>query len=103
MKIILISVFPPYRGGISAHSSILYQHLINDNDVKVVNYSKQYPSILFPGKDQFDDNKSINNFPSQMLIDTTSIKTWKKAARFIINSKPDLVIFRFDNFSIFYL
>ncbi len=97
MKIILISVFPPYRGGISTHSSILYQHLIDNNDVEVINYSKQYPSILFPGKDQFDNSKSTNDFPSQMLINTTSMKTWKKAARFIIDYKPELVIFRFWN------
>jgi len=97
MKIILISIFPPYRGGISTHSSILYRHLIKNHDVEVINYSKQYPSILFPGKDQFDNSKSINDFPSQMLINTTSMKTWKKAASFIIDYKPDLVIFRFWN------
>ena len=51
MKIALISVFPPYRGGIATHSYILYENLIKQNhDVMVVNYLKQYPSFLFPGK-----------------------------------------------------
>ena len=97
MKIILISIFPPYRGGIAAHSSILYQHLIKDNDIEVVNYSKQYPNILFPGKNQFNDSKSNINFPSNMLINTNSPKTWKKTANFILDYNPDLVIFRFWN------
>jgi len=98
MKIALISVFPPYRGGISTHSSILYQHLrSNNHDVQVINYSKQYPSFLFPGKDQFDHSKSDENFPSKMLINTTSPSTWRKTAKFIINYNPDVVIFRFWN------
>ena len=68
MKIILISVFPPYRGGISTHSSILYQHLINEHEVQVINYSKQYPAFLFPGKDQFSPENSDEIFSSKMLI-----------------------------------
>ena len=47
MKIILVSVFPPYRGGIATHSSILYKHLITNNDVIVINYSKQYWKLEF--------------------------------------------------------
>ena len=96
-RIILISVFPPYRGGIATHSSILYKHLIDNNDVTVINYSKQYPSILFPGKNQMDNSRSVIDFPSQMLINTTSPKTWKQTAQFIIERNPDLVIFRFWN------
>ena len=64
MKIILISVAPPYRGGISTHSSILYQHLLQSgHEVQIVNYLKQYPEFLFPGKNQFNDSidKKGNN------------------------------------------
>ena len=97
MKIILISVAPPYRGGISAHSSILYKKLVNQNhDVLIINYLKQYPSILFPGKNQFDIN-TTEDIPSRRLINTMSPRTWKKTTDVIINNNPDVVIFRFWN------
>ena len=85
MKIILISVFPPYRGGISTHSSILYKNLINQShNVLAINYSRQYPSFLFPGKNQLDSNLKEVEIKSQKLVDTLSPKTWKKTSDIII-------------------
>ena len=72
MKIILITVVPPYRGGISAHSSILYKQLIkSNNDVKIIIYSKQYPKFLFPGKEQFNADNTDYDIESNRIIDTT--------------------------------
>ena len=98
MKIALISVFPPYRGGIATHSYILYENLIKQNhDVMVVNYLKQYPSFLFPGKNQFDINDLDVKNQSLRLINTMSPKTWKQTSETIIDYNPDVVIFRFWN------
>ena len=98
MKIALISVFPPYRGGIATHSYILYENLIKQNhDVMVVNYLKQYPSFLFPGKNQFDINDLGVKNQSLRLINTMSPKTWKQASETIVDYNPDVVIFRFWN------
>ncbi len=98
MKIILISVFPPYRGGISTHSSILYKNLINQNhEVVAINYIRQYPAFLFPGKNQFDSNFIDEKIKNIRLIDTLSPKTWMETADFIIKQNPDIVIFRFWN------
>ena len=98
MKIILISVFPPYRGGISTHSSLLYKHLIHQkHDVVAINYIRQYPDFLFPGKNQFDINSTNQEVESLRLVDTLSPKSWKKTSDIIIGNNPDLVIFRFWN------
>ena len=98
MKIILISVFPPYRGGISTHSSILYENLINQkHDVIAINYLRQYPSFLFPGKNQFDNDSVSNKMENKRLIDTLSPKTWIETSDFIFETNPDVVIFRFWN------
>ena len=60
MQIALISVAPPYRGGISKHTSILVEKLSQNHSVDVINYSRQYPDFLFPGKTQFlDDNQKM--------------------------------------------
>jgi len=98
MKIVLISVFPPYRGGIAAHSSRLYEHLINQkHDVLAINYLKQYPSFLFPGKNQFNTKSSDLEYKNKRLINTTSPKTWRKTVETILEYNPDLVVFRFWN------
>ena len=98
MKIALISVLPPYRGGISTHSSILCKNLIKQNhDVISINYSRQYPSFLFPGKNQFDSDFTDKEGGNHRLIDTLSPKTWRKTINFIIQANPDIVIFRFWN------
>ena len=52
MKIILISVFPPYRGGISAHSFALYKNLVNNN-------KEYFPSFI--DYNELNDTKSISN------------------------------------------
>ena len=58
MKIGIITPFPPYRGGISKHSDNLYKKLIKSADVTIFNFTRQYPNILFPGKNQYLDNFS---------------------------------------------
>jgi len=54
--ICFLSVFPPFRGGISRFSDHVLQELKNYDSVLAVNYSKQYPNLLFPGKTQLLEN-----------------------------------------------
>ena len=54
--ICFLSVFPPFRGGISRFSDHVFQELKKYDSVLAVNYSKQYPSLLFPGKTQLLKN-----------------------------------------------
>ena len=63
MQIALISVAPPYRGGISKHTSILAENISKTHSVDIMNYSRQYPMFLFPGKSQYMD-EHIKDFPS---------------------------------------
>ncbi|TNE73505.1 glycosyltransferase [bacterium] len=49
-----LSVFPPYRGGISRFSDYVLHELNQYEKTIPINYSKQYPSLLFPGKTQLD-------------------------------------------------
>ncbi len=96
MKIALISVALPYRGGISKHTSILAENLSLYHSIDIINYKRQYPNILFPGITQYIE--SISNFNSEnMLIDTINPVSWFKTANIIVSRKYDLVIFRFWN------
>ena len=96
MKIALISVSKPYRGGISKHTTILAQELSIKHSVDIINYKRQYPQFLFPGRTQYLENES--NYNSKFrIIDTINPISWYKTANFIICKNYDLVIFRFWN------
>jgi glycosyltransferase involved in cell wall biosynthesis len=97
MKIALVSVAPPYRGGISTYSAKLSQHLSEFHSVQVFNFTRQYPDYLFPGKTQFFKNDEFPSFKSNRTIDSIGPGSWKITARQIIEYAPNLVIYRFWN------
>ncbi len=96
MQIALISVAPPYRGGISKHTFILVEKLSQKHSVDVINYSRQYPDFLFPGKTQYLENKSEIE-RSCRWIDSINPLTWFKTGNRLAKKKYDLIIFRFWN------
>ena len=96
MQIALISVAPPYRGGISEQTSILVEKLSKNHSVDVINYSRQYPDFLFPGKTQYLDSKS-ENYNSSRMIDSINPLTWFSTGNKLAKKNYDLVIFRFWN------
>ena len=93
-KIIIIGPAFPYRGGNSLFVSHVYDILKNNFVVKIYNYKLLYPSLLFPGKTQYDESeKSIKKAPNERLINSINPFNWIKAASLIKKEKADLVIF----------
>ena len=98
MKIAIITPFPPYRGGISKHSENLYNELVKSEDVTIINFTRQYPDILFPGKSQYLKNpRNFNSNKVIRILDSINPFSWKKTAKIIIEKKIDKLIFRFWN------
>ena len=95
MNIGFISVAPPYRGGISKHTSILVQKLKIHHSVYVINYSRQYPSFIFPGKTQYVEPSS--NDENDRCIDSINPITWLRTGNKLAKKKYDLIIFRYWN------
>ena len=94
MKIVIVGTFPPFRGGISNFYQTLYEKLSYKHDVTAINFSLQYPNILFPGKSQYDNNlKSDINI--ERTINSINPISWKKTAKKIIELEPDLIIFKY--------
>src|SRR5690606_40636251 len=69
-KIIIIGPVYPYRGGPSTFLSYLYKTFSDRFEFKIYNYKLLYPSILFPGKTQYDerDRKSTRLNSSHVKI-----------------------------------
>ncbi len=92
MKICLIGPTYPYRGGISHFTSFLKKALEKQgHQVFLVSFSRQYPALLFPGKD--DRDPTADYLPDvHYLIDSINPFTWMKAVRAITAWGPDKVI-----------
>ena len=84
-----LSVFPPYRGGISKFSDFLYCHLKDRAEIQAYNFTNLYPSLLFPGKSQFLDGNDEGQEYAKRLIHSWNPLNWKTAARAIASEKPD--------------
>ena len=97
MKIAFLTPFPPYRGGIPNYSEALYKELLVDNEIRVFNFKRLYPSIFFPGKDQYDNHCSnyLNEKNIIRLIDSINPFSWKKTSKEILKYNPEKVILRF--------
>jgi len=96
MRIAFLTPAPPYRGGISKHSSIITDKLSYSHNVDVFNYKRQYPDFLFPGKTQYDISPDYS-FTSYRIIDSVNPFSWFNTGKRIIVEKYDMVIFRYWN------
>ena len=97
MKLAIISSFPPFRGGISQETELLYNELTEKkNKVKIFSFKRQYPNIIFPGKNQYIDNfKTKKKYNVFYGIDTINPISWNKTSNKIIKEGFDVVLFRF--------
>lgn len=95
MRIAIVGPFPPFRGGISDLNSALAYQLSLNHDVIAYNFTTQYPKALFPGKTQFKIGDTAQDFENIRCLSSINPLTWKKTAANILNSDPDLVLFRY--------
>ncbi len=94
MNIALVSVAPPYRGGISEHTKGLYNQLSQNHSVKIFSFYHQYPKLFFPGKSQVI-NKEYNFQGTDYCISSINPFSWIKTTNKILDFKPNLVIFTY--------
>ena len=93
-KIIIVGPSYPYRGGNSLFVTYLYNSLKDNFDVKIYNYKLLYPSILFPGKTQFDESKSVVfKAPNERIVNSINPFNWISSASKINKENADLVVF----------
>lgn len=93
LKVAFLSVFPPFRGGISVFSERVVTSLEPRCNVITVNFSQLYPGFLFPGTDQFMEEDS-NSFEPRIMH---AYKPWRwgKVEKFLNRVQPDVVIYSY--------
>lgn len=95
MNVIIVGPVYPLRGAMAQLNIILGWYLSKEHNVQIVSLTRQYPSLLFPGKTQIDPGEPLFDVPTVPMIDTINPLSWFRAARYIANQKPDVVIFRY--------
>lgn len=96
MKIVFLSTFYPYRGGIAQFNALIYRVLEKDHEVEAITFSRQYPALLFPGKTQLvstDDAAEV--IPSKRWLDSINPFTYLRTARKVRKLQPDLIITKY--------
>ena len=76
LRIAVLGLTYPYRGGISHYTTVLSKALSARHDVQVFNYLRQYPSILFPGSTQFDRSGRRMEVPARPVLDSIGPLSW---------------------------
>ena len=93
MRIAIPSTFAPFRGGISQFNEALKSALeAEGHEVVVLNWKRQYPTQLFPGKQQVDEELAA---PYEAVMDSIDPRTWRKAGRALAGRELDLVVVPF--------
>jgi glycosyltransferase involved in cell wall biosynthesis len=93
LKIALVGLTYPFRGGISHYTTLLARALSTAHDVRFYALYRQYPRLLFPGRTQFDHSNTSLRVPHEACIDSVNPLTWLFTARRILRFKPDLIVF----------
>ena len=97
MRIAFCSVGPPYRGGISDFNYQLYRHLEGEHQLCFVNFKRQYPRLLFPGRSEYKRRRDRPSFASQRILDSLVPLSWYTTARRLAAFQPEVTIFRYWN------
>jgi len=93
LRIAVVGLTHPFRGGISHYTTLLYRSLALKHDVRFYALYRQYPKLLFPGKTQYDESEASIEVPHEACIDSINPFTWFLTARRIMRYKPDLILF----------
>lgn len=97
MNIIIIGSAHPLRGGgISTFNERLAEVLQQEgHHVTIYSFSLQYPSFLFPGKNQFTDEPAPKDLKIRSVINSINPLNWIKTGKQIKKERPDLIIARY--------
>jgi len=97
MKIAIASTFHPYRGGIAQFNDAMAIALRAEGHmVNCFNWSRQYPTMFFPGVAQTKSGTSTPPHSTSAPLDSISPNSWRKTAKVILCDEGiDVVILPF--------
>lgn len=96
MKIIIIGPSHPYRGGIAKFNEVLAENFVKAGcEVRIMNFTLQYPDLLFPGKSQYTSAPAPTGYAIERCLSSVNPFSWFATARRIREQQADLVVIRY--------
>lgn len=93
--VVLVGPAYPLRGGIAHFNDALSEGLrARGHNVSKVTFSRQYPSLLFPGKSQYEQAGERSG-TATVAIDSINPLTWLATGARLADAAPDAVIFQY--------
>lgn len=94
--IILGSAYPLRGGGIATFNERMARAFKeNGDEVKIITFSLQYPSFLFPGKTQYSEEEPPEGLDIEVMVNSVNPLNWIKVGRYLKKEAPDLLILRY--------
>ena len=92
-KVALIGPVYPFRAGIAHCTTRLAEELEKSFDLMLISFSRQYPRMFYPGRDDVDETLRQRTPPkAQFLLDILNPATWTRTARMLRDQKVEAVI-----------
>jgi len=95
MKIVIVGTAYPLRGGIAHYIALLYEHLSQRHQVRIITFKRQYPRLFFPGRSQLEVGEVGTLVPTESLLDSINPVSWVRVAMRILQHQAELVIFKY--------
>lgn len=95
MRVSIIGPVVPFRSGIARHTTALARELARrpGDDVSIVSFSRQYPSLLYPGESDTDPDARVpEGLNADFCLDSINPLSWRKAALRVLQSHPDVAV-----------
>ena len=94
--IVIIGPAYPLRGGLATYNELLATKLQTaGHQVKILTFSLQYPSLLFPGKTQYSSEPEPEHLTIELALNSINPINWIRIGRQLAREAPDLIIFRY--------
>ena len=94
MRVALLGPLAPWRGGLAQYLAQLGGALAAHAEVRGVTFTRQYPSVLFPGQSQLDHETPAPPFPVEAMLDSIGPASWRRVARGLEAFAPGAVILK---------
>jgi len=96
MNVLLIGTAYPHRGGIAHFNALLFRTLQRrGHQVSMISFTRQYPSLFFPGKTQLDRGRAGIRVSARPMLDSVNPFSWVRVAAAVRQQRPDVVIFKY--------
>lgn len=94
MRFVLVGPAAPLRGGIAIANDALARALGQaGHSVEQVSFRRLYPSLLFPGRSQVDEEQlESSSFLARQCLDSVNPLSWWTTARTIERLRPQIVV-----------